>query len=194
MQCRGLHGCPQLEELSLWFGFASKDGVYYDLEGLPASVRTVSIRAPSARVKVCSGNPWTSCSGPGPIQPDRRLVSCGQVRAAPTGGCAVSAPSVGLHFECLTLQFLGPSARFPPECRVSIRAGVLENDGLGAPLVLCLPANHHSLDLARHAVEKSMSQLPLGGRALRCRFRSRNHSENDTCSLQLWCSWASVTF
>jgi hypothetical protein len=51
-QCRGLRGCTQLEELRLWFGFASKDGLYYDLDGLPDSVRTVSIRAPSARVKV----------------------------------------------------------------------------------------------------------------------------------------------
>jgi len=52
LQCRSLQGCTELEDLSLLFGFASKDGVFYDLDGLPDSVRTVSIRAPSARVKV----------------------------------------------------------------------------------------------------------------------------------------------
>ena len=52
LQCRSLQGCGELQELSLLFGFASKDGVYYDLSGLPDSVHSVSIRAPSARVKV----------------------------------------------------------------------------------------------------------------------------------------------
>ena len=138
LQCRSLQGCAQLEELSLWFGFASKDGVFYDLDGLPESVRTVSIRAPSARVKVCFTQSPTRIIVLKSLRPAwlcHSLLSCSQVRAAPSDGCAVSAPSAGLYFECLTLQFLGPSTRFPPTCQVSIRAGVLENDGLGAPLV-----------------------------------------------------------